>query len=1120
MRVHTRSALLLCVPLFAGTTGQISAQAIELASSGPRFIYRHPQGEHRDASNAAVLQRRVSLRLSDVTVETALDEIARQAKLELLYSRDVVRLDPRAVSIDAKNLTVAAALTEVLIGAELDVLVSPTGQLALTRKRVPASEPKLEAVGQQWVVSGIVVNRRGTAVIGATVAAVGLDARAVTDAGGRFRLEGRSTAGEIAIRVTMVGYEPLNQTVRAGASDLRMVLNEMAVNLDEVVVTGTAAATQKRAIGNSVITIDAKDVTAVAPIKSVTDLINGRAPGVVVFPGRGQVGVGPRIRIRGRTSISLGGEPLVYIDGIRVNNDVGTGTGDYQRAVVSRIGDLDPDQIESIEIVKGPAAATLYGTEASNGVIQIITKKGAIGDRPAISLSVRQGGNWFMDAEGRIPHTFAKDPATGAIIEQNLFASEAAAGRPIFKTGHSQGYGVDVSGGSQVLRYYAGATADRDEGVEPNNDFDLLNGRVNLTVTPKAAFDVTTNVGVIRAYRNLGFDGSQSSVLGGVIWGNPLTRNGPLRGFFQAPPEVIWNTYKLFQEVDRYTAGITVNHRPRSWFRHHVTVGSDHTAESNGFIAGLQPDSIRPLLPGNDRGGRITDFRNLTRVTTFDYGATASTMLGKAIQSNTSFGTQYFKRRNDFTLAFGSGFPAPGVVAVGSAASLTAGGGFSENVTLGFFAQQELGLSNRLFATGAVRVDNNSAFGSDFDWVTYPKVSASWVLSEEPFWKIRAFDVLRLRVAYGQSGRQPATNSALATYSSTTGAGSTNSVTPNTPGNPSLRPERGEEVEAGFETSLFDQRISIDFTYYNKRTRDVILNRAIAPSLGYTGTQIVNAGTVSNKGIEAKLALTPVRSRTIRWDLTTNVSTNDNKILDLDPAQPNLTFIPVGFAALGGRYQEGFPIAAWFQKRVVSATLNPATGRAANVLCDGGAGPNQNLPGGPGVPCSQAPAVYLGRPTAKVEGSVGNQLTFFDRLQLHVLVDFKTGYRMFDVTHWVGCASFRVCEAAVRPQNYDPTYIAELESGLPPSQLYSDASFARLREIAVSYSFPTRWARLLGARTAVANLSARNLRLWTNYSGLDPENAFASIEGGGEIYADQNFMPQLSSILVTVRLGW
>jgi TonB-dependent SusC/RagA subfamily outer membrane receptor len=371
----------------------------------------------------------------------------------------------------------------------------------------------------------------------------------LSDADGAFRITGLS-GDSVTLNVRLIGYSPVTQTVRVGATDIVFALADRPVELDQVVVTGTAGGQQARTLGNSVARVKASEVVASAAIPSVEGLINGRAPGVVVTPGTGQIGSGANIRVRGMTTFSLTSDPLIYVDGVRVNNETGSGMNvqAFGSGIVSRLNDFDPANIESIEILKGPAAATLYGTEAARGVINIITKKGASGGT-RYNFIVKQGANWFMNPEGRLPVNFWKDP-TGNIQSLNIVERENARGTPIFQTGKLQNYSASISGGSGDLRYYVSAGKENNNGAEPNNWRDQFNARTNLGLTPNEKVDFEASLGYIQSTTSLSCEGGCGGAMWGSFYSTPenLPENcaaedmpecGWVRGFNSAPRKSI-----------------------------------------------------------------------------------------------------------------------------------------------------------------------------------------------------------------------------------------------------------------------------------------------------------------------------------------------------------------------------------------------------------------------------------------------------------------------------------------------------------------------------------------------------------------------------------------------------
>jgi TonB-dependent SusC/RagA subfamily outer membrane receptor len=741
---------------------------------------------------------------------------------------------------------------------------------------------------------------------------------------------------------------------------------------------------------------------------------------------------------------------------------------------------LNPQDIESIEVIRGPAAATLYGTQASSGVIQIITKRGKAG-QTRFGVQVRQGASWFNDAAERIP--VPHGIRDGQIVATNFVAEEAAAGTPVFRTGRLQEYLVSISGGTDAVRYYSSIEAQRNEGVIPVNTSDRINGRLNLTIRPNDKFDVDFGLGINRGSTGL----YHALYFGSFVYGQPAFRNTASRGFLVAPVDAFANVYNYDQGLDRYQASMTVSHRPTSWLSHRLSAGQDLTDQSLEILIPVVPAKYTPFFSATFNQGSKSIERVKTLLNTVDYSATATFRPKKRLGSSTSVGFQYYRTKVDGQALSGQQFPAPGVTTVSGTSIRTSSEASVEDVTVGLYAQQQFSWNDRLFLTGAIRADDNSAFGADFDLVSYPKVSASWVISEEPFWKFGLVNSLKLRGAYGESGQQPAAFAAIRTFSPIAGEGDAPAGTPQSPGNAELGPERGREIELGFEASLLDDRIGVDFTFYNRTTRDAILQRSVAPSSGYSGSQFINAGVVNNRGFELSLRGRPLSSRKVAWDLGLNLSKNRNRLeeLGIDAA-----FLAVGF--IPNRHQEGFPLDSYFRKRIVSADL--VNGRAANILCDGGTGFQGVMPGGAAVPCASAPFLYVGKPYHDWNGSVTSALTLSNRLTLGTVLDFRAGGQMFESLHWWNCSSLLNHEILFYPERYDVKQVAECQTGLDVigTTRIQDNGYTKLRELSLNYVLPEKLSRKLGSRRAMITVAGRNLYTWTDYDGLDPET-FTSV---------------------------
>jgi TonB-dependent SusC/RagA subfamily outer membrane receptor len=367
--------------LLSGLPGA-SAQGVgaDAIHTGPRFLVALASSPSRtaplDVERSPALGRRIALDLHDVSITHALAAIARRSGVRLVYTEDVLARAGR-VTLEADAITTAAALTDVLVGAGVDVVFSEDGDEAVL---VRSAQPGRRQLGT--IVGRVTDARSHEGITGVAVHIEGGSQGAITDQDGSYRIP-NVTPGSYTVAARRIGYTAARAQVTVVADQevtADFALEAAAMSLDQVVVTGTAGAEQRRSIGNAVTGVNnAPEVLAKSAAPDLGKLLNARAPGVVVVPNSGRLGAGPNIQIRGRSSLSLDNSPLIYIDGVRVNNAVGTGPGQNgygsQNADVGgRLDDISPQDIESIEIIKGPAAATIYGTEAANGVIQIITK--------------------------------------------------------------------------------------------------------------------------------------------------------------------------------------------------------------------------------------------------------------------------------------------------------------------------------------------------------------------------------------------------------------------------------------------------------------------------------------------------------------------------------------------------------------------------------------------------------------------------------------------------------------------------------------------------------------------------------------------------------------------------
>jgi len=1121
--------------------GMLLAGAPARAQSGTMPTVNNPLASNAAAGTSAIppsvrrdhssdLSTLVSLRLEDVTLEQALRRIAEESDLNLVYGSYAV-LSEKSVALRLEQVPARAALEEALRGTDLRPVLSSNGQVVLVNEPGPkaattmkmrgldlevssiAAAPAAEAVPrrlqqvQEGTIEGTVTEAEtGKTIPGVNVIVVDLPEQnlgAATDAEGQYEIEG-VPAGEHTIRAQFVGYQSQTQSVEVVAGETVTVdfeLGKSTMDLGEVVVTGVAGEARKRSLGNSITQVDAMEAVEIEGVNNVEDLLTGRTPGVSITPGTGVVGSGPKIDARGRASFVLSEQPLIYIDGIRMDNATAVGPDIQGGAVTSRLNDIDPENIESVEILKGPSAATLYGTEASAGVIQMTTKEGFSGESE-YRFTTSQGANWFRNAVGRIPINWGENPNTGEIMGLNILKRERNRGNKIFSTGHMQKYTFGARGGSDKVQYNAFTSYKNEEGIEPTNILSRFNSRLSLTLNPIESLTANLKLGLISGDTELAREYGISTMWA-ISRARPSLLNTPLRGFWTAPPEVVWDVYETKQEYSHYNWVVQLDYSPTTWLTQQLTVGEDIINEDNIALQNrANPYQAQFFSASGARGSKDVLQREVTN-TTFEYNGTVNASLIGELTSNSSVGLQYYSTNTEFSTTTGAEFPVGGLSTVDATSRTSAGGNFIENTTIGAYFQQKFSWAERIYLTGAIRADDNSAFGRDYQAVIYPKVSASWVISEAPYWNIGVVDELRLRGAYGESGRQPDAFASLRVYSPVTGPGGQPAVTPLNIGNSNLGPERGKEIETGFNASLFDGRATLDFTYYDQTTTDAILTKQIAPSRGFSEARFVNAGTIKSQGFELGLYVEPIATDNVNLGLDFNIARRGSEVTGLDLESPGADLERL----------VGHSPSAIFQKIMVSADVNDE-GKATNMMCRSGKGGN-----GP-VPCQEAPLLHYGDQSTDYEGTLNTSLTLFDNLTLNARFDFQEGAKK---QYWDGvarCSIYRICKASAYPQEADPVKLAEIQAGQSDlrTSWWQSTDFIKFRLLSLNYSVPKTWTEKLGGETASITLSARNLHTWSGYGGIDPESAVLS--SGAESGFSQAVVPQLTTFTTVLSISF
>ena len=1008
------------------------------------------------------------------------------------------------------------------------------------------------AQGSRTIISGQVTDSSaqvplfGAEVVILTNGATTATRGARTDAAGRFTIVD-VPAGQVTVRARFVGYAPKERTVvvtEGQTATTNFELVARSTQLDQVVVTGTGGVVQRRAVGNVVETIQAADVMAVAPVRTVEELVGARTPGVVVLPATGQVGTGAQLRVRSVGSLSLSNDPIIYIDGVRMDANTSRGPAQRGGAGASRLNDVNPEDIESVEIIKGPAAATLYGTEASNGVVQIITKRGRAG-RARWDFSTRQGTNWMINPEGRAGLLYACLNAQGGVASSclasaganqgtltsfNLYQWEAQNGNgPIFRNGRNQGYIAALSGGTDANRYYLSGAYDNDVGVVPWNWEHKFTGRANIDAQAGTKLRLQGSVGHIRDRIRLAQGAIEIDPFSQLVWGRVATRTDRQRGFANSPPEM-WETVETHADNDRTTISLTGMYTPFEWFTHRVVTGLDVNSENNWSLWPRQAVNA-DLLSSNGLGLKTVG-RASRSFLTLDYSASAKYDWRESLQFTTSVGLQHYRAELSTVTASANTFPAPPVTTITGGTTRSSTEDYEANATVGMFVQQQAAWNNRVFLTAAVRGDDNSAFGEDYSAAYYPKFSASWVVSEEPWWKVPYVGDFRLRGALGAAGTQPGTFDAARTYEPSVGYTNIAGLIPQAFGNPALRPERSQELELGFETTLFGGRADLSYTHFNRKITDAIVEVPVPPSVGFPGNQVVNIGRVKGWGDELAANLRILRGARVAWEIGTQLASNGNRIEDLGGQQ----FLTVGG---GGQAQNrvGYGIGDFFLYRVRSAVLDPATGNVVSSVCDGGRGRGGVEPGGPDVPCMLASGsahpdavrVYWGHSQPTWQAGFNTQVTLYDRLRLYARVDGNGGHLQSNTEIRALHNQGSTRQVIMRDDPFIQVYRA-IEADAPGTY---KAGFLRLREVSATYTVAPAMLSRLGASSATVGLAGRNLAmLWTAQHGWNTSrDGQITVDVGDqhvwdpEIRANgrlsngyQTILPPTASVTATLRL--
>jgi TonB-linked SusC/RagA family outer membrane protein len=789
-----------------------------------------------------------------------------------------------------------------------------------------------------------------------------------TNTAGNYRLT-NVPVGTVDVRVRLIGYGSSLKSVTVTVGQTARVdfqLTQSALQLEAIVTTGTGTAVETKKLGNTVGTVDMEELKA-APIQNPSEALAARIPGVSVLPSSGVSGAGARIRIRGNASLSQSNNPIIYIDGVRSDNggsNIGGGIA------TSRLDDLDQNSIDHIEVLKGAAAATLYGTEASNGVIQIFTKRGKQG-----------AARWSLDAStSRIGYpdrvapnaVFARTQAQADSLSA-LFFQTITPFKPftynvtnqLWDNGYNNTVNSSVTGGAEKVTYFVAGRYEYEDGPFTAERFGGLaadivkrtQGTLSLSVFPREK----VNIGFqsrYTAFHTESPEGSNSiyspyaqsmyarpdqgycqNPAGQHALGDAIAGPGQCRYYGNPYGNTLSTTlrealmHSIYQDGTHYTGSLSAKWTPTTEINFDATGGLDNTSVRGvSFLPfGNNVDHFSQNAPDGSRNLDELWQQNVT----LDTKVSWDHQLSQMFRSTAVIGAQGFITDQRDDGGSNRNFAGPGLGVVGAGNQPTVNETLIKVVNAGYFAQEQLGINDWIFTTVGARYDYNSAFGQSSGGVLYPKASISIVPSDRKSWKSEKLSALRVRAAIGRSGRQPGAFDKFTTYAAqaaSTGGG----LIPSNLGNPDLKPEVSTEIEAGAELGLFNNRASLGFSNWNRTLTNALVQKQYPISGGFAARQLSNIGEMKAHGWEVTASGFVVNKPNVALDLFANGSYLWQKVTSLGGAPP--IKVQGNYVRIRGFIREGYAPGALFGAKIMapcSSYKNPSTDAKGGCLQPG-----------------------------------------------------------------------------------------------------------------------------------------------------------------------------------------
>ncbi len=955
-----------------------------------------------------------------------------------------------------------------------------------------------------------------------------------TDAAGYYSLTANLKPGNYLIEFSGVGLKSSQTTLVIGTASSyisNVTMTEDAMKLDEVVVTGVSAGTTRKQLGSYISTVNADQLSKGAT-SNVLAALQGKTAGAQIIQNNGDPAGGISVRLRGISSVNSSSEPLYIVDGVIVNNATTRVTntssnydgGNFVGTIgQNRLADINPADIERIEVLNGAAAAAIYGSRANAGVVQIFTKRGSTGT-PVVSFStslmvsslrksvpVNQSPTKFGGPTDG-PGAQTQDILTPALINTTA-VNRYDYNDYIFRTGIGTDNNISVSGGKDKTKFYTSASYFKNQGIVKNTDFRRYSFRLNLDQGIGERINFNIGLNYINSLSNEKPDGNSFfSPLNSInIIGNfhdLFTRDalGNIKAIGErgrVNPVSVIEDIKQKQETNRILANLGIKLKIVRGLTLDYTMGIDQYSQkgetfippfaynvSDGFFGGGA--ALDPTRNGYASAGNYNFFQINNEV-----NATYQTKITGDISSTSQVGYSVQYEKSSYSLLQGRGL-APFVQTVNGASTLLQGVDDRGEISVsGYYVQQNFSYKNLVYVTGALRVDGSSVFGKDQRNQKYLKASGSYIISGHDFWQnmsmSKVWNFAKLRIAYGESGNLTGIGafSRFNSYSSNSFISRTSLVSSTTLANTNVKPERQRELEFGIDLGFFNGRLNLQSNIYSKKVDDLLINRFIAPTNGFSSL-LDNFGSLENKGFEIVLSGKPVRQQNLTWTVTAIYNHNRNKAVKIGQA---LTLLSTNQGAPVAII-EGQPIGvfygAFFALDAGGNLVKNTTGYPQGERGVQNSALTYTIQRDPatGLPIGTFPLVrrVIGDPNPDYTGSLVNEVTY-KKASLRIQLDAVQGLEVFNAD-WrtrQGVGNGKEAEkeqTGVYPRGYINSFYGTVEEWR-----IDDGSFVKLREISLSYAF----GNFLKLKDIVLSVSGRNLVSWDDYKGYDPE-----VNAGGQ----------------------